>query len=354
MRIVADPDSKYPPQSAYVERAVIAEVLSVVGAYNGGSEAFLKERFPSDHFSFAVLDRANAVLATTGNQTAIVESAFRSFLISLVPLSAAAELIRRGVRVELGAASSATYPTRSGAPTAAPWVGEGEPIPVVSRTFSNVSVGPPRKIALISSTTRELARRADAESVVTQLLREDVAAGLDAAYFSTSAGSASAYAGLLYGVTPLTASAGGGIEAIKADLAALAGAVAVNGSGQVVFIASPMNAATFPIKAPEVASKVTMLASPAVADTRVIAVDPLSILHSTDPAPDIMVSKDAILHMSDTPLEIVSDTGPTTADPVRSIFQTDGIAIRIMADIAFEKRRSGAVAYMDSVDWGAA
>ena len=58
-----------------------------------------------------------------------------------------------------------------------------------------------------------------------QILRENVAAALDLAYFSDTAASAAAHAGLLAGVTPLTASTAGGVAAAQSDLAALASAV---------------------------------------------------------------------------------------------------------------------------------
>ncbi|MFM9859269.1 phage major capsid protein [Pseudoxanthobacter sp. M-2] len=351
MRVVADLDNQFPKQSAYVERAVFAEVMAHAGLYHDGSDAFLQERYPTDKISRAVLNRANVDLSTTGNQAALAESALRSFLVSLAPESAAAELIRRGVRIDIGRSSLARFPFRSGAPTAAPWVGQGDPIPVVSRTFDGVTIGPAKKIALISAITRELAKRADGEAVVTRVLREDVAAGLDAAYFSTAAASDAANAGLLNGVSALSGTPGADAVAMAADLEALAAAVSENGSGAVVYIMSPKNAARLPIRVPEIAGRITVLPSHAVANTRIIAVDPVSVLHSTDPAPDIVVSRDAVLHMSDVPLEIVSDTGPTTADPVRSIYQTDGIAIRIIAEIAFAKRRSDAVAFINDASW---
>lgn len=351
MRVVADLDNKYPLPHAYVERAVFAEVMAHAGLYHDGSTGFLEERYPNDKISRVLLNRANVDLSTTGNQVALADAALRSFLVSLAPESAAAELIRRGVPVNVGRASVATFPFRTGAPVAAPWVEEGEPIPVVSRTLDGVTIGPTKKIALISAITRELAKRADGEAVVTRILREDVAAGLDAAYFSTAAASDAANAGLLNGLSPLSGMSGGDALGMAADLEALAAAVSANGSGQVVFIMSPTNFARLPIRVPEIAARITALPSQAVANTRIIAADPASILHSTDPAPEIMVSRHTTIHMSDTPLEIVSDTGPTTADPVRSMFQTDGIAIRIIAEIAFAKRRADAVAYIDNASW---
>jgi hypothetical protein len=42
------------------------------------------------------------------------------------------------------------------------------------------------------------------------------------------------------------------------------------------------------------------------------------------------------------PLEIVSDTGPTTADPVRSLWQTASVALLVTHAIAFfQKPRDG-------------
>ena len=66
---------------------------------------------------------------------------------------------------------------------------------------------------------RELLGRRDADAIFDRMLREDVAAGLDGAFLSTSAGSSSAVAGLLYGVTSLSPAPAGGKAAIVADLA---------------------------------------------------------------------------------------------------------------------------------------
>jgi hypothetical protein len=36
-----------------------------------------------------------------------------------------------------------------------------------------------------------------------------------------------------------------------------------------------------------------------------------------------------------TPLEIVSGTGPTTADPVRSLWQTASVGVRMLMDVSW-------------------
>jgi hypothetical protein len=44
-----------------------------------------------------------------------------------------------------------------------------------------------------------------------------------------------------------------------------------------------------------------------------------------------------------TPLEIVSGTGPTAADPVRSLWQTASVGVRMIMDVSFKMRRSGMI-----------
>jgi hypothetical protein len=63
------------------------------------------------------------------------------------------------------------------------------------------------------------------------------------------------------------------------------------------------------------------------------------------------VSDQTTLHMSDTPLEIVSGTGPTTADPVRSMFQTHSMAIKMVLPLTWKMRRSGMVQWIDGTSW---
>ena len=207
-------------------------------------------------------------------------------------------------------------------------------------------------MAHIIAWSRELGKRSDTVAIFERMLREDVAAGIDAAFFATTAGSASAHEGLLYGVSPITASiAAGKAGAEEEDLAALASAVATGGSGAVTYIAAPARLARLRIIAPELAARIDMVPSAALPADRVIAADGAGLLVAVDEAPDIVEGGDGVIHVSDTPLEIVSDTGPTTADPVRSLWQTATVALRVMHDLAFAKRRSTAVASVDGADW---
>jgi hypothetical protein len=242
------------------------------------------------------------------------------------------------------------YPVRNGSPRAPAWVNELGEIPVTSIDFDLLSIGPPKKMTHILASSRELAKRSDAERIFMLMMKEDVAAGIDSAFFATTAGNATQPAGLLFGVAPTVPSGSGGHAAVIEDLAALGSAVSTGGSGDVTYVMNPARFATARILAPEVFAAADIVASAAIPADRVVAVDAAALLIATDPAPDIMQSDQAVIHMSDVPLPIVSGAG-VVADPTRSLWQTATKAVRVIHEIDFIKRRSGAVAYADGTVW---
>ena len=178
------------------------------------------------------------------------------------------------------------------------------------------------------------------------MLRTELSAGLDAAFLSATAGSTSAHAGLLYGLSATAASTSGARE----DLSALASSVASGGSGDVVFIAEPALVARLRIVEPQLAASIDIVPSASLPAGRVVAVDPRAIITAVDKEPDLFVSKESNLHMGDVPLELVT-AGGTVADPHRSLWQTDSVALRITQSIAFKATRSSAAAFVDGAVW---
>lgn len=337
-----------PTRSSALEKAMFAMTRN---------EAFPRNNRPDmvyadDKLVAAIVERGAAPIATTtgaGFAAELVQNLVGDFIGTLAPLSAAAAIISRGVSVPMPGAGRLSIPAREGAPsTAVAWVGEGQPIPVRVYQLNDDTVLSPRKFGFIVGVSRELAKRANGEGVIRQLMREDAAATLDGAYFSTAAGDATTHPGMLNGVTAGTGFAGGDRTAIEADLSTLSDAVAANGSGEVIFVTSPKRAARFKIIAPEISREVTMLPSLAVADDRILAVDPLSWAHGFGTDFDIDASEGAVMHMSDDPDPIVDGSA---ADPVRSMWQTASLALRLIGDVAFAARRPNAVAYVDGVTW---
>lgn len=340
------PNRSITPRQHFL-RAVLALAQ---GAVNSTSfEKFLTGADPE--VAQRIIHRASiAPGTTTGSHWAddIVRNAWRDFLTSLAPYSGAPRLIAKALAAAANDVQEAYYPVRASGPSVPAWVGEGNAIPVTSATFSNVTVGPSKKLASIIVWSRELGRRSDARAIMETMLREDTIAGIDSAFFATTAGSAAAHAGLLYGVTAGLGYSGGDDFAIKQDFAGLSDVVSAGGSGDVTFIVNPKRLARLRILNPELAANLDIAPSAAVPVDRIIAADAAALLVSIDDEPDLSMGDHATLHMSDTPLPI-SESG--VADPVRSAFQTDSTALRVMHFMAFAKRRSTAVAYLDGATW---
>jgi hypothetical protein len=291
-------------------------------------------------------DQTAGSTTVSGWASQLGTTAFGAYLASL-PASAAAKIIGLGLQVPMGPSTGFIAPKRNTAPSALPWVAELDPIPVRSFDFLGLTLTP-KKMAAISVISGELARRAGGDSTVRQLLREDGEYALDSAYFSTTAASSAAHAGLLNGLTAITGYSGGDGAAFEADVSAILAAIGPRNSGSIVYVTGMAAAERIALKFPLFKSPV--YGSQAVSDTVLIGIDAGSLVHSFGDF-EIDASKEALVHMSDAPAEIVSGTGPTTADPTRSLFQTDSIGIRIIGEIAFGARKADAIAYVSGTTW---
>lgn len=302
-----------------------------------------------DKTTAAILTRAAAPVGSTtgaGFASELMRSAVADFLAGLAPASAVSQLMALGglsFDLENFALQAMNFPARSTAPTTPAWVSENNPIPVSSEALAAIALGPTKKLATIVAGTREAYKRANGATVFATLLRENAAAGLDAAYFSADAGAGDAHRGLFYGAPTTTGAAGADAAALRTDVNWLIDQVAgaAGASGQVAFVGSLGRAAKV---ATRMDVKLTIIPSPAVPANRIVAVDPAALVHGSG-QPDIFSSEEATIHMSTTPAAVMS------APPVRDLWQTNCIATRLILPIAFAKRSPGAVAYIDNVSW---
>jgi hypothetical protein len=335
-----------------IPRAAFATLMTALRG--GGQPAAVAQRmWPGDDVTMAVLRAATTGGTTTGAGWAadLAQTALSAWLPTLYPISAAGELIRRGLTLTIEPNAHVAVPGRSNAPAAVAWVGEGAPIP--ARQYAlNRAMLTPKKMAAIVVWSRELQRFSDAETVFTALLNEDAAASLDSAYFSATATSGVAHGGLLNGLTTLTpATAGASPEyAMLADMSALARAVSPASTDSLVFIAAPGRAAAANLISDNDAAEV--LPSVALAADRLIAVDARSLVHAFGALPDISASDEATVVLQDTPTDIGVPGSPNVVGaPTSSMFQTAQMASRLIIDVAFAMRRSGAVAFIDGCTW---
>lgn len=332
---------------AAVARAAVAHILSaarVPGADDPTAAA--AARWPRDDATAALI-RAAASPATTGTDSALAATEVAAFLSDL-PQSAAARLMAEAVTVRMGRAAEMKVPLDATDPDAgAGWVAEADPIPVAQGVTDTLDLSP-RKLGVILTVSRTIARQPGAEALLRHMLARRAARAFDAALFSTAAGDATRVAGLLHGVTPIAGLSGGDAVAMKADLRALGGALGdAGGSGRVLLAMHPTSASAVALELPTLAWPV--LPTAALPVGRIVAVDPAGLAFGTGGELDILTTPAALIHMSSTPAEIVTDAG-ATADPVRELFQTDGLATRLLMDLAFAAR-PGAVAYVEGATW---
>jgi len=150
----------------------------------------------------------------------------------------------------------------------------------------------------------------------------------------------------LNGVTPLTATAGGGTNALLGDIKKLLAAIAP--AIRPVLIANSVQAASIGILAQ---SALPVIAAPYLAADQVVAVDAAAFASALG-APDFNVSENPTVHMDTVPLPIGTPGSPAVvAAPTQSLWQTAAIGLRCLIDCDWTLRRAGAVATITGVTW---
>jgi hypothetical protein len=235
------------------------------------------------------------------------------------------------------------------------FVAEGAPAPALQFNISGPTVGPARKILLMAALSGELENASGdtAAAIVSRALEEAASKGLDAVVFGTAAADAKQPAGFRYGVTPLTASTGTGLEAAAADVAKAVGAMATAGiDGTDGVIIAPPELAVKLILLASVRFTNQVLGSLALPSGIVMVVAPAGIASGYARMPEIGTSKDVAIHYEDTSPQPIStpDSPNTVAAPIRSAFQSDVIVVRVRLKAAWAAL-PGAVQVLTGVNW---
>jgi hypothetical protein len=340
----------------YIERAAIACAAKALSPQTVRSpESYARTRW-GDGETERILRGASAPAQTTvtGWAKEFSHDVVGEFIASLAPMSASARLFNVAPRVSLAGVNTVRFPARSGAISASyvQWIAENAPAPVLRfSTASGAVLGPARKLLCFAVITRELADSSSAEIVITTLLRENAALQLDTSLFSNVAASSARPAGILNGVTPLTAATGGGDAALDSDLTALAAAISPVTAG-LAFVCNPAQGNAIKLrKGTTFPTDVPVWSTIAVPAGTVIALDPAAFVSAFDGDPEISSSIESSLHFEDTsPQEIVSSPG-TVAAPQKSIFQTEMLATRLRIKAAWAWRVSGAVSFVQNTTW---
>jgi len=370
-RPFAAPAKKIQPHE-YLIRAAAVNLLAHVS--HKTVDQVLAERYPDEITGVVVrtaINPATTVFPTWAAE--LVETAVADFINLLMPASLYAPLSARGSRFTFDRAGVIKIPARSASPTiAGAFVGEGAAIPVKRAGLTSVSLTP-KKLGVISHFTRELAQHStpSIEAIIRQAMAEDTAATVDSLLIDTQVATTIRPAGLRAGVSGTTPSAAAPNLAMIADLKALIGVLtAANGGRDVVIMINPAQGLAlsfvqtttgdFMFSGPGDAGQrlgVTFLQSTTVPAGMVIAVDAADFASAAGDSPEFDVSDQATIHEEDVaPLPIVGGTVQppvigSIAAPVRSLWQTASIGVRMLLDMNWAMRRTGMVAWMSPVVW---
>ena len=309
--------------------------------------------------------------ATSGWASQLVETSVAGFMELLLPASVYPGLSARGLRVSFGRSGIISIPTRLATPTiAGSFVAQGAAIPVRQGAFSSQTLSP-KKMAVISTFTREIANHSTPaiEGLIKNAMQEDTSVALDTILLDNVAATAVRPAGLRAGVAATTATTGGGFNALVGDIKALAGALITASNGNIrlpVWIMNPVQALSisltqnaggeFPFATEVNQNRLQgypLIQSSTVPAGMVILIDAADFVSVEGDAPQFAVSDQATLHMEDTaPTHISTPGSPNVvAAPVRSMFQTDSMALRMIMDLNWILRRTGVVAWTQAVTW---
>lgn len=246
---------------------------------------------------------------------------------------------------------------------------EGDPIPVKKLGFKS-KVLSPKSLGVISHFTQEMLDRStpNIEQIVRAAMVQDTAEALDTAFLGAAAADAVKPAGLqaLAVAADKNASSGSTVENIHNDLAAMVKRLAGHKLGSPTATRWVMNPAQFyTLKLarnamgvylyPETGAN-NLLGFPVVISTNV----PAGVVFLVDASqiafaggmPRFAASTEATLHESN-PAAAIVDNGATAtvAQPVRSLFQTNTLALRATWELDWDIVRSGCIQALTGCTW---
>jgi HK97 family phage prohead protease len=330
----------------------------------------LREHYPDDEATW-ILTRAAPAGASTTLATWALELVQTANAAMLTPRDAARILPRLaagGTSLSFGPqAGVIKIPSEAATPNiAGSFVGEAQPIPVRRMGFTTVSLYP-HKVGVITRYSREIAQYStpSIEGLVRSAIVRKTGLMLDTLLIDAVAGGGSGStrpAGLLNGVSGLTATAGGGYGAILGDLKKLAGPFYTANAGENLYLlinpAQALDLAMTPGPgnagfgwAAQFTNRMTIIESTVVTAGTVIMIDASDFV-SVMGIPEFDVSEEATLHIEDTAPTHINPG--TAASPVESMFQTNQLALRLLLTTTWAMRRTGMVQYLTGASWAPA
>jgi hypothetical protein len=344
----AEPAYRNVNPAVFVARAGVAHLRAFT---TGGTPAnAAKAMFGNDYGTAEVIRAATAQAQTqqTGWAKELATTAVLAVVQDAASISAGANIIARGLSLDLGHLYQLSVPSRPLMPAdGAQFLAEAAAIPVKGWNFTAATLHP-FNLKTITTYTTELAASSMIEAAVRQTLAESFGLGIDARMLSTTAGSASAPAGLFQS-PPITGTSGGGTTAMLADIKALFNALAANGAGANVVLVAPLGEAAS-LKAQLLGPQwnYPIFSSTAMPAATLGAVDTTSFVSAFTSAITFDVAKATALQTDTAPTDpLPIATGPS----IKSTFQTEMLALRATMSISWLMRVAGHAQICTGVTW---
>jgi hypothetical protein len=311
--------------SVYFYRAAAATLRA--HAKNCSPERACRELFERDTATELLLKAASSP-ATISNSTwagALAATAIEDVVMEISSVSAFAALVQKGLKLDFGQYSQIKAPGRIvDASDGGTWVAEGSPVTVRAQRITAGTLLQPRKLILITAFTSEILAQSNLEAVSRTIISEGLSLKLDSTAFDANPGDSSRPAGLRYGVSGLTATAGGGLAALEGDLKQLLGALVTAGAGRdPTIVTHPTQALTLSLLAGP-RFDIPVLRSSAIPAGMVIMVEASSLASAFSNVPQFEVGAHPLLTLDDTS----PPSDPMTGQPTKSMWQTDSLGLR--------------------------
>jgi HK97 family phage major capsid protein/HK97 family phage prohead protease len=344
---------------------------SILKMEYGDGEMFQKVGTIMSRFGINKAAAIPADTTTSGWADSLAQTVIGDFIESLLPYSIYPQLRQRGGSFTFGRNGTISLPARNTATTVAgAFVAQGAAIPVRQGAFTAITLTP-KKMGVITTMTREITEHStpQIEAILKQAMLEDTGVAIDTVLLDATAASTTRPAGLKNGIAKVTVSGTASIVGFIADLKTLYQALITATNGNVrspvwimnpgdVLTASLIQTTTGDTPFRDEISRGTLLGIPIVQSTTglndtMAIMDAADFLTATGDTPQFSVSDQAVLHMEDTTPTALSTvaTPNTVAAPIRSLWQTDTMAIRMLLDINWAKRRAGIFQWADTMVW---
>jgi hypothetical protein len=331
---------------ATVKSFTRACAASAIAAYDKQSPLKIVTREWSEDRTAEWLVRAATTPADMTNTPALVRTVIPEFISLLASQSVAARLFKEGLQLSFDGAGTLAVPTLLGDSSYATFTKEGGAIPLVQGVTEPLVTLMPRKLATLIALTSEMIRSSNIEALMLDALTRSAALALDTVLFDANPDDGARPAGIRYGITELAASsAPDPVAALMSDIETLHTATEAVTATHPILVMSPTRALMANLRSTVGLSPLIVLGSGGLVGSKiVVAVTPNNIASVLEGVPEIATAQHAALQM---------DTAPTPGmtDAIKSMWQTDCVAILVRLPVTWAVRSPAAASWLTAENW---